>query len=156
MCLLWVCLMARRRMPAWAFTQWVSSVYSEAEFFLSIKNECALSCSLSLLYALAPALLRSHSYPLYILHIFLRPSLCITPTASHTNTPMRTHIAVPPSPSFSATFLSLCTYFIKRLFTGNSHPDLINCCQAQKTWANTHAQRRTIHLCINLIWEKLL
>lgn len=89
-------------------------------FFLSIINECHPFCSLSLLHASAPASSLFRCYPLYVLSIFFRPSLYITPnTHPHTLLYARFILCDP---------LSFWTYFIKGLLTGNSHPHLINCC----------------------------
>ncbi len=122
-----------------------------SRLFLSIKNGCPppALCHPPSLPSLFPAASPSlfHRYPLYILSIFFKPSLYITPaflphthTHTHAHTHTHTHTYSPdtffpacsswlsPPISFSTTPLSFWTYFIKGLLAGNTHPDLINCC----------------------------
>lgn len=122
-----------------AISEWVSSVCLSSLFFLrwlffSIKNECLPFCSLSLFPASAPTPSLFHYYPLYILSIFFKLSLYITlRTHACTHTVTLSSLLAPRSsllPSHSLRpSLSLSEHISsKALHTGNTHPDLINCC----------------------------
>lgn len=110
--------------------------------FFSIKNECLPFCSLSLFPASAPTPSLFHYYPLYILSIFFKLSLYIT-LRMHARTHACTHTQCHFLPSL--LLVALSSHLIlwdplslslslsehissKALHTGNTHPDLINCC----------------------------